>query len=186
MRLIGILAASAAVTLAGCSSIPGSSVKQAEEHETHHPAAETAPKVDPVKFDQQMKTMQEMHRKMVAAKTPAERAALMKDHMKVMQDGMAMMGQMGAGPEMMSRMDGGMSSMPGGMHKDMMQRMAMMQMMMQMMVDREAAILLRPSSSLRQSGAARWRPIPQHLPTLAMFPGPARHFRATRFRARVR
>ena len=147
MRLIGILVASAAVMLAGCSSIPGSSVKQAEEHETHHPAAETAPKVDPVKFDQQMKTMQEMHRKMVAAKTPAERAALMKDHMKVMQDGMAMMGQRGGGMPMMDPMaggmpmqGGGMPSMPGGMHKDMMQRMAMMQMMMQMMVDREAVI----------------------------------------------
>ena len=140
MKLASILATAAAVTLAGCSSFPDSGAKQAEEHETHHPAAEAAPKVDPAKFDQQMKTMQEMHQKMMAAKTPAERAALMKDHMKVMQDGMAMMGQMGAGPEMMSRMGGGMSSLPGGMHKDMMQRMAMMQMMMQMMVDREAAI----------------------------------------------
>jgi len=81
-----------------------------------------------------------MHQKMMAAKTPAERAALMKDHMKVMQDGMAMMGQMGGGMPMMDQMGGGMSSMPGGMQKDMMQHMAMMQMMMQMMVDREAAM----------------------------------------------
>ena len=94
MKLIGILAASAAVTLAGCSSFPGSAAKQAEAHETHHPAADAAPRVDPARFDQQMKTMQEMHQKMMAAKTPAERAALMKDHMKAMQDGMAMMGQM--------------------------------------------------------------------------------------------
>ena len=43
-------------------------------------------------YDQQMKTMQDMHQKMVAAKTPEERAALMKDHMRTMQDGMAMMG----------------------------------------------------------------------------------------------
>lgn len=136
MKRICILAAAAAVTLAGCSSLPGSGAKQAEEHETHHPAAEAAPKLDPAKFDQQMKTMQEMHQKMMAAKTPAERAALMKDHMKVMQDGMAMMGQMGGGMPMQG---GGMSSMPGGMQKDMMQHMAMMQMMMQMMVDREAA-----------------------------------------------
>jgi len=150
MKLIGILAASAAVTLAGCSSFPGSAAKPAEAHETHHPAADAAPRVDPARFDQQMKTMQEMHQKMMAAKTPAERAALMKDHMKAMQDGMAMMGQMGGGPAMMGQMGAGMpgmpmqgagmSSMPGGMHEDMMQRMAMMQMMMRMMVDREAAM----------------------------------------------
>ena len=140
MKRICILAAAAAVTLAGCSSFPGWGAKQAAEHERHHPAAEAAPKVDPAKFDQQMKTMQEMHQKMMAAKTPAERAALMKDHMKVMQDGMAMMGQMGGGMPMMDQMGGGMSSMPGGMQKDMMQHMAMMQMMMQMMVDREAAM----------------------------------------------
>jgi len=135
MKLIGVLAAAAAVMLAGCSSFPGSGAKQAEEHDAHHPAAETAPKVDPARFDQQMKTMQEMHRKMMAAKTPAERAALMREHRKVMQDGMAMMGQMGSGG---MPMQGGMSSMPGGMQKDMMQRMEMMEMMMQMMVDREA------------------------------------------------
>lgn len=149
MKLMSILAAAAAVALAGCSSFPGSGTKQADEHEAHHPAAETAPKVDPGKFDQQMKTMQEMHQKMMTAKTPSERAALMKEHMKVMQDGMAMMGQMGGGMPMMSQkgggmpmQGGGMSSMPGGpsMHKNMMQRMDMMEMMMQMMVDREAAM----------------------------------------------
>jgi len=139
MKLLNILAVSAAVALAGCSSFPGWGAKQAEEHEAHHPAADTAPKVDPGKFDQQTKRMQEMHQKMMAAKTPAERAALMKDHMKVMQDGMAMMGQMGGDMPMRG---GGMSAKPGGpsMHNNMMQRMDMMEMMMQMMVDREAAI----------------------------------------------
>ena len=149
MKLVSILGAAAAVTLAGCSAFSGSGAEQPEEHEAHHPAAETAPKVDPAKLDQQMKTMQAMHQKMMAAKTPAERTALMKDHMKVMQDGMAMMGQMGAGTPMMGQkggatpmQGGGMSAMPGGspMQKDMMQRMDMMEMMMQMMVDREAAM----------------------------------------------
>ena len=128
MKLKIILAAAAAVilTLAGCSSFPGSEPKQPAEHKAHHPAAETAPKVDPAKFDQQMKTMQEMHQKMMTARTPAERAALMKDHMKAMQDGMAMMGRMKGDK-------GGMS--PEAMAK----RMDMMEMMMQMMMDREAA-----------------------------------------------
>jgi len=139
MKLTSIFAAAAAVTFAGCSSFPGSGAKQPEEHEAHHPVAQAAPKVDPAKFDQQMKTMQEMHQKMMAARTPAERAALMNDHMKTMQDGMAMMGQMGGGMPMQG---GGMSSMSGGpsMQKNMMQRMDMMEMMMQMMVDGEAAM----------------------------------------------
>lgn len=55
-----------------------------------------------------------MHEKMMAAKTPAERQALMADHMKMMQAGMSMMGQ----------------------SKDIEQRMDMMQSMMQMMMDR--------------------------------------------------
>jgi len=128
MKLIGILAASAAVTLAGCSSFPGSAAKPAEAHETHHPAADAAPRVDPARFDQQMKTMQEMHQKMMAAKTPAERAALMKDHMKAMQDGMAMMGQMHT-----SNGKGGTRMSPEMMSK----RMDMMEMMVQMMMDRD-------------------------------------------------
>jgi outer membrane murein-binding lipoprotein Lpp len=142
------MAAAAAVTLAGCSSFPASEPKQPEEHKAHHPAAESATAVDPAKFNQQMKAMHDMHQKMMAAKTPAERAALMKDHMRTMQDGMVMMGQMSGGPMMgqkgsgMSMQGGGMSSTPGGpsMQKDMMQRMDMMEMMMQMMVDREAAM----------------------------------------------
>jgi hypothetical protein len=139
MKLMSTLAAVAVATLAGCSSFPVSGTKQPEQHEAHHPAAETAPKVDPARFEQQMKTMREMHQKMVAARTPAERTSLMKDHMKAMQDGMAMMGQKGGGMPMHC---GDMPSKPGGpsVQKDMMQRMDMMEMMMQMMVDREAAI----------------------------------------------
>ena len=131
MKLIGILAASAAVTLAGCSSFPGSAAKPAEAHETHHPAADAAPRVDPARFDQQMKTMQEMHQKMMAAKTPAERQALMAEHMKAMQGGMSMMCEMGSG--------GGMGMQGGAGSGDMMKRcMEMKDMTMQMMTDRES------------------------------------------------
>ena len=62
------------------------------------------------------------------AKTPAERAKLMEDHMKLMQSGMAMLGQM----------RGGTAGMGGMMNMQMERRMAMMEQMMQMMVDREA------------------------------------------------
>ncbi len=83
-----------------------------------------------------MKAMQEMHQKMVNASTPAERQALMADHMKAMQGGMAMMQEMhgmhpGSGK-------GGMG-MPVDMakrHQMMSDHMAMMQMMMDMMADR--------------------------------------------------
>ncbi|MEO6078888.1 MAG: hypothetical protein ABIQ86_03810 [Steroidobacteraceae bacterium] len=98
-----------------------------DEHAAHHPAGVApAPTVGAAKIDQQMKTMQQMHEKMMAAKTPGERAALMPNHMKAMRDGMAMMGQMRAGMS---------AGMPMG---DMMYRhMEMMETMMQMMMDQQ-------------------------------------------------
>lgn len=155
----------------------------AEEHASHHPdqaasataaastptgkAAKKVKTAAPTKstaaadastsmaMDKQMQAMREMHEKMMNAKTPEERRALMGDQMKVMKDGMAMMNQMGSGMGM-----GGsapMSSAPaasgpkmgmggmGGMadmhehHEMMMKRMDMMQMMMQTMMDRLSA-----------------------------------------------
>ena len=78
-----------------------------------------------------MKAMQAMHDKMMAARTPEERNALMGEHMKTMQDGMGMMKGMGGmtGPK----------SPPTSMTERqtmMEQRMDMMQTMMEMMVDR--------------------------------------------------
>ena len=94
------------------------------------------------KMDMQMKAMREMHEKMMNAKTPDERNKLMADHMKAMQDGMAMMGGMrGAGMGDMKGMQG-MSGDMAAHHRMMAQRMEMMQMMMQMMMDRMPA---RPS-----------------------------------------
>ena len=88
------------------------------------------------KMDAQMKTMQAMHDKMMAAKTPEERGKLMAEHMKSMQDGMAMMeGMSGAGMGGMK----GMQGMGGDMaarHQTMEKRMEMMQTMMKMMMDR--------------------------------------------------
>lgn len=81
----------------------------------------------------QTRAMQEMHAKMMAAKTPQERQALRSEPMKVMQDGMAMMGRMhaGSGARSGAGMGGGMSTSPRTMGK----RMDMME---TMMLDREA------------------------------------------------
>jgi len=87
-------------------------------------------------MDNKMKTMQEMHEKMMNAKTPEEKKALMAEHMKTMQDGMAMMSMMG-GAGMAGRQ--GQKSMPGNMKQRqlmMEKRMEMMETMMQMMMDR--------------------------------------------------
>ena len=108
--------------------------------------------------DVRMKAMQDMHQKMVNASTPADRQALMADHMKVMQGGMAMMKEMqamhgaggagGMGGMGMMGSSGNAAPMAGmgdgkGMPADMAKRhqmmadhMAMMQMMMDMMADR--------------------------------------------------
>ena len=95
-------------------------------------------------MDMQMKSMRDMHEKMMRARSPEERSALKSEHAKLMRDGMAMMG--GMGPDGMSGMKGmhGMGAMPGGapapgdmaIRQEMMEKhMAMMQSMMQMMMD---------------------------------------------------
>ena len=81
--------------LSGCATGP-----KPDNHTAHHPpgaAAATPATPTPGQMDSMMKSMQEMHDKMMAAKTPEERAKLMNEHMKLMQDGMAMMGQMRSG-----------------------------------------------------------------------------------------
>ena len=97
------------------------------------------------KMEAQMKTMQGMHEKMMNAKTPEERSKLMAEHMKAMQDGMAMMGGMSsAGMGDMKGMQGmqgasGMSGDMGARQQMMEKRMEMMQTMMKMMMDRMPA-----------------------------------------------
>lgn len=69
------------LVLAGCATGP-----KDEDHAAHHPpsAAAAAPAAPtPGQMDSMMKSMQEMHDKMMAAKTPEERAKLMQEHMKV-------------------------------------------------------------------------------------------------------
>lgn len=120
MNLV-LTTAVAALALAGCAS--PSTAPGADAHAAHHPPGATARTPSPSGYERQMRTMQEMHQKLTAARTSEERAALMRDHMNTMQDGMAMMGQMRGttGDETMKR------------------RMDMMESMMQMMIDREGA-----------------------------------------------
>jgi len=92
-------------------------------------------------MDPRMKAMKDMHQKMMSAKAPAERQALMADHMKAMQDGMAMMKEMHGGMQGMEGMQGmgDGKAIPADMatrRQMMTDRMAMMQMMMDMMSDR--------------------------------------------------
>ena len=144
MRSVLVLAFAAALSA-------GALAQSEQDHAAHHPEGASAPAAAapkapakpmarapakataaaPAQMDMQMKSMQEMHEKMMAAKTPEERQALMTEHMKSMQGGMAMMGRMKA-PDAKG---GGKSMSPEMMNK----RMDMMEMMMQMMMDREAA-----------------------------------------------
>jgi hypothetical protein len=110
-----------------------SSVKQAASPAAPDSAGKMAA------MDSRMKAMGEMHEKMMNAKTPEEKKALMAEHMKTMQDGMAMMGMMsGTGMAGMQ----GKKPMPRNMkeRQQMMEkRMEMMESMMQMMMDRMPA-----------------------------------------------
>ena len=137
--LIGICVATASL---------GVFAQGTDEHKEHHPegavpaaAATKAPGKSMgaekmAAMDQRMKDMQAMHEKMMSAKTPEERQALMAEHMKMMQDGMAMMKQMG-GMSKMAGMQGG-KGMSGMTDRQQMmeKRMDMMESMMQMMMDR--------------------------------------------------
>ena len=140
MKLISSLTFALALTTIGAPTWATSH----DKHDGHHPAgAASAPaaKTPPDKAapamartDAQMKAMQEMHDKMMAAKTPEERSALMAEHMKTMKDGMTMMSGMASG---------GMAGMQGDMtarHQMMEKRMEMMESMMQMMMDRLPAV----------------------------------------------
>jgi|JI8StandDraft_1071087.scaffolds.fasta_scaffold49220_2 hypothetical protein len=96
-------------------------------------------------MEPRMKAMKDMHQKMMTAKSPAERQALMAEHMKAMQEGMAMMKEMHCGMQGMGGMAGMDHSkgMPAGMaqrHQMMTEHMAMMQMMMDMMAQRMPAM----------------------------------------------
>lgn len=83
--------------------------------------------------EQQLKAMQEIHQRMMNAKTPHERRALMGEHGRVMRNGLATMEGMRRGAV---ERGAGMGHGGGMAGHHMHQQLAMMQMMMQMMLDR--------------------------------------------------
>ncbi|MDO8321250.1 hypothetical protein [Rhodoferax sp.] len=112
-----------------------------EQSSANQPASPAAPASagKMAAMDSKMKAMAEMHQKMMAAKMPEEKKALMAEHMKTMQEGMKMMGMMGG--DGMADMQG-KKPVPGNMdqhHQMMEKRLAMMESMMQMMMDRMPA-----------------------------------------------
>jgi chaperonin cofactor prefoldin len=128
------------------------SAQTAAEHTQHHPetpaAAAPASKTAPApaqpgtpqgmsvmpqmqqQMQQHMATMQALHTRMAAAKTAAEREALMADHMKAMHEDMAMMKGMTTmgGPQGMHGKKDTVASSP-----DLAQRLQMMEMRMDTM-----------------------------------------------------
>jgi hypothetical protein len=135
----------AALSLGMAIASIGVWAQTAAEHTQHHPptaSAKTAkaspaktPATDTTKaMDSQMKSMREMHEKMMAAKAPEERKALMDDHMKTMQGGMDMMTKMDSMGDTQDK--GAMPTDMMSMHRMMEKRMEMMTTMMQMMMDR--------------------------------------------------
>lgn len=152
-----VTAVSTLAFLTACASpgglnSPSGRPAAASAHTSHHPdapAAAAAPGMP-----NRMQAMREMHDKMMNAKTPAERDALMAEHMKAMQGGMDMMKGMGCMGPMSGAagMGGGMGGpMPGGMSGgDTAQRQQAMQdctQMMQMMMDMMGQRMPNPPAS---------------------------------------
>jgi hypothetical protein len=145
-----------------------------EDHAAHHPDAASAPAAaapaphtpappaaastslagpmgmagQPAGMEKHMKAMREMHEKMANARTPKEREALMAEHMKLMQEGMAMMdglkGMGGMGGMARQGAAAPASATPAARMQALEQRMDMMQSMMQMMMDRMPAPAAKP------------------------------------------
>ena len=114
----------------------------ADSHQAHHPAGTAsapAGKAMPGKarMDSQMKAMNEMHDRMLAAKSPQERDALAAEHLKLMQNSMAMINSMSPGATDIQKGD------MVGRHQTMESRMELMRGTMQMMMDRLLAVPAR-------------------------------------------
>jgi hypothetical protein len=113
------------VALPGCpqqQSLPSPTPRPDTPFSSAPPASE-----QDAEAGRQLRAMQEIHQRMVNARTEQERRALMGEHSRVMRRAMAAM-------QGMQRAEMGPGASLSGRHLQ--QQMAMMQMMMQMMMDR--------------------------------------------------
>lgn len=138
----------AAIALGGCAAVGTQSAPAGPGASggTVMAAPQGSPTVSPDQYASQMEKMRDLHRRMQAAKTPQERAALLPENMKATQSGMEMMGRMGGGMMGGASAPGGTGPQTGSQARSIMdmqammeRRMVMMEMMMQMMMDREGA-----------------------------------------------
>ena len=134
-----LIALSVATLATACASPGATNASPASPAMNHGGAGMSMAAMEP-----RMKAMKAMHQKMMDARTPAEKQALMAEHTKAIQDGMVMMKQMHGAKHGMA----GMTSMGDGsvMQAEMAKReqmmadhSAMMQMMMDMMAQRMPA-----------------------------------------------
>ena len=126
-RMSQVIGASAILWLSSVSVLPSVAVAADDvEHDHTHATVPSADKPENSLASVLMQQMRAMHEKMMAAKSPAERQALLAEHMKLMQDGM----------KMMQQQMGSQSGKYDMSAQTMEQRMDMLTMMMQMMLDR--------------------------------------------------
>lgn len=129
------------------TSVTGVWAQTDAEHTQHHPNTTAAGQPSSKKANSMTKSaetekmagmqnkMKEMHEKMMNAKSPDERKALMVEHMNTMKDGMAMM-SMTSGFGMAGMPDKKPLTANLAQRQQMMEmRMGMMESMMQMMMD---------------------------------------------------
>ena len=141
-----LVALSCIVLITACASatdhLPPDAAAKAGGYESHHPTG-AAPEPSTALMQERLNAMREMRDKMMNAKTFEERQALMADHMKAMQDGMQMMKDtMGADAKAEMGDRANPKAAPGDMaaHHGMTEdRMEMMQMMLEMMMQRMPA-----------------------------------------------
>jgi len=115
------------VAAAGLAGLPGCAAPP-DAHGGHGATgAPVARGHGPAPTDARMAAMMRMHERMKSAATPAQREALMADHMKAMRDGMAMMKEMPTSGAM-----GGMEDR----HRMMEKRLDAMAALLELMMDR--------------------------------------------------
>lgn len=137
-----LLASVPMVMLLGGAALPGCAQQPPPPSPTPRPDTPGASRMPGSDADadaeQQLKAMQEIHQRMMNARTPQERRALMAEHSRIMRRAMetmhGMQGRHGSGMQGMHGSGMGHGAQMQGAHLQ--RQMAMMQMMMKMMMDR--------------------------------------------------